>query len=95
MTPRPLVALSFALIVVASLAGVAHGGSPWPVDPSVEERPPDLPPWLIASRFGRPLDEPPREDVTAAGGLSDLDAVLLRDAPQPIEETPQRLLPAA
>ena len=91
MTPRPLVALSFALIVVASLAGVAHGGSPWPVDPSVEERPPDLPPWLIASRFGRPLDEPPREDVTAAGGLSDLDAVLLRDAPQPIEETPLTL----
>ncbi|HEU4439377.1 MAG TPA: hypothetical protein VFT36_09000 [Methylomirabilota bacterium] len=91
MNPRPLVALAFALIAVALFAGVAHGGSPWPVDPSVEERPSGLPPWLIASRLGRPLDEAPREDVTAAGGLGDLDAVLLRDTPPSIEEVPLTL----
>ena len=43
----------------------------------VEERPRDLPPWLFASRLGRPLDDRPRDD----SGLSDMSAVLLRDAP--------------
>ena len=76
---RPLVALLFTLIVFAVPAGVAHGGSRWPADASVEERPPDLPPWLIASRLSPSIDDPARADVMPAGGLSDLGAVLLRD----------------
>ena len=51
--------------------------SQWSEDPRVEERPPDLPPWLFASRLGQPLDDRPRDDA----GLSDIGAVLLRDAP--------------
>ncbi|HEY7038529.1 MAG TPA: hypothetical protein VID28_06755 [Methylomirabilota bacterium] len=76
---RPLVALVVTLIVVAVPAGMAHGGSLWPADSSVEERPPDLPPWLIASRLSPPTDDPTRGDTMPAGGLSDLGAVLLRD----------------
>ena len=82
---RPLVALAFALIAVALLVAVAHGGSQWPTDSSVDQRPPDLPPWLLASRLARPVDDPSREELMPAGGLSDLDAVMLRDRPEAIE----------
>ena len=77
---RPLIAFGIALLGIALPVGAARGASLGSVDPAVNERPPDLPPWLIASRLGRPLDEASREDGTAAG-LSDLGAVLLRDAP--------------
>jgi len=82
---RPLIVLAFAAIAVALPVAVAHGGSQWPVDSSVDDRPPDLPPWLIASRLGRSVDDPSREEVMPAGGLSDLGAVMLRDTPEPIE----------
>ena len=77
---RHFFALGIFFIGVALPVGIAHGGPQWPVDPGVEERPPDLPPWLIASRLGRPLDDDSRY-ATGGTGLSDLDAVLLRDAP--------------
>jgi hypothetical protein len=77
---RPLIALGIALVGIALPAGAARGASLGPGDPAVSERPPDLPPWLIASRLGRPLDDASREDGPAAG-LSDLGAVLLRDTP--------------
>jgi hypothetical protein len=79
---RPLVALVFTLIVVAVPASVAHGGSRWSADVSVEEGPPDLPPWLLASRLSPTVPDPAREDVMPAGGLSDLGAMLLRDTPE-------------
>jgi hypothetical protein len=82
---RPLLALVITLITIAVPGGMAHGGSQWPADASVDERPPDLPPWLIASRLGRAVDDPSRVDVMPAGGLSDLGAVLLRDTPDAIE----------
>jgi hypothetical protein len=88
MITRPLVVLAFVLIAVALPMGMAHGGSQWPADASVDELPPDLPPWLIASRLGRPLDDPARDDVS---GLSDLGAVLLRDTPGPVEADPLTL----
>ena len=75
MITRPLLAL--AVLIAIALPTTAAGESQWPEDPRVEERPPDLPPWLLASRFGRPLDDRPRDDA----GLSDMSAVLLRDAP--------------
>ena len=71
---RPLLALAI-LIALARPAVAAE--SQWSEDPRVEERPPDLPPWLLASRLGRPLEDRPRDDA----GLSDIGAVLLRDAP--------------
>lgn len=74
---RPLVALATWLIALALLVGAAHGESQWPADPGVEERPRDLPPWLLASRLGRPLEDRSRDDA----GLSDMSAVLLREAP--------------
>ncbi len=77
---RPLIVFGIALLGIALPVGVARGESLGAVDPAVNERPPDLPPWLIASRLGRPLDDASRENGTAAG-LSDLGAVLLRDAP--------------
>ncbi len=55
---RPLIVLAFAAIALALPVAVAHGGSQWPADSSVDERPPDLPPWLLASRLGRPVDDP-------------------------------------
>jgi hypothetical protein len=70
---RPLLALAIGLAVVASV-GAAHAGEP--EAPAVEERPRDLPPWLLASRLG-PLEESPRDYA----GLSDMSAVLLREAP--------------
>jgi hypothetical protein len=82
--PRVLV-LALAAIAFALPVAVAHGGSQWPADSSVDERPPDLPPWLLASRLGRPVEDPSREDVMPAGGLSDLGAVLLRDTPDAVE----------
>jgi hypothetical protein len=82
---RPLISLGIVLLAIALPLGAARGASQWPVDPAVTERPPDLPPWLIASRLGRPLDDGSRErdDAIGAAGLSDLDAVLLRGAPGP------------
>ena len=71
---RPLLAL--AILIALALPAVA-AESQWSEDPRVEERPPDLPPWLLASRLGRPLEDRPRDDA----GLSDIGAVLLRDAP--------------
>lgn len=81
----PFVAFALALIAVALPVAVAHGGSQWPAESSVDERPPDLPPWLLASRLGRSVDDPSRDDVMPAGGLSDLAAVMLRDTPGAIE----------
>lgn len=72
---RPLLALATLIAIAAPT--VAAGEALWPEDPPVEERPRDLPPWLLASRLGRPLEDPPRD----AAGLSDMSAVLLRDAP--------------
>jgi hypothetical protein len=72
---RPLLAL--ATLIAIALPAPAAGESQWPENPRVEERPPDLPPWLFASRLGRPLEDGPRDDA----GLSDMSAVLLRDAP--------------
>lgn len=88
---RPLIVLAFAAIALALPVAVAHGGSQWPADSSVDERPPDLPPWLLASRLGRPVDDPSREDVMPTGGLSDLEAVMLRDTPGAIEADPLTL----
>lgn len=87
---RPLIALGILLAGLALPAGAARGGSRWPVDPTVDDRPPDLPPWLIASRLGRPIDDTGRDDAID-GGLSDLGAVLLRDAPRPVEADPLTL----
>jgi hypothetical protein len=87
---RPLIALTIVLIGFALPVGVACGESPWPVDSDGEERPPDLPPWLMASRLSRPPDDVSRDD--GAGGLSDLGAVLLREAPAgPIDPDPLTL----
>jgi len=72
---RPLLAL--ATLIAIALPTVAEGEPLWPENPRVEERPRDLPPWLIASRLGQPVEDRPRGDA----GLSDMSAVLLRDAP--------------
>ena len=80
---RPLAALAILLLAVVLPVGAVQAGELSPVDPGVAERPPDLPSWLIASRLGRPLDDTARDDAMTAAGLSDLDAVLLRDAPAP------------
>jgi len=86
---RRLITLGIALIGIALPVGIAQGGPQWPVDPAVEERPPDLPPWLIASRLGRPLDDASRYDASGPAGLSDLGAVLLRELPsEAIEPDP-------
>ena len=82
MTRSTPIAFAILLLALALPVGLAHAGEEWPVDPGVAERPPDLPSWLIASRLGRPLDDS-RDDGTARAfsGLTDLGAVLLRDAP--------------
>jgi hypothetical protein len=77
---RPLLAL--ATLIAIAPPSVAAGESQWLDDSHseesrIEERPRDLPPWLFASRLGRPLEDRPRDD----SGLSDMSAVLLRDAP--------------
>ncbi|MGH7367195.1 MAG: hypothetical protein ACREKQ_09170 [Candidatus Rokuibacteriota bacterium] len=86
---RPLIALATCLIAVALPAGAPRAESQWPEQSSVEERPRDLPPWLLASRLGPPLEDRPRGYWD---GLSDMGAVLLRDAPiMPIEPDPLTL----
>jgi hypothetical protein len=74
--------LAVATLISIALPSIAAGESQWLDDPRseeprIEERPRDLPPWLFASRLGRPLDDRPRDE----SGLSDMTAVLLRDAP--------------
>src|SRR5258707_187696 len=89
---RPLIALATLLLSLALPVGIAHAGEPWPVDPGVAERPPDLPSWLIASRLGRPLDDTSRDDAMGSSGLSDLGAVLLREGPgAPVNPDPLTL----
>ena len=89
---RPLAALATLLLAVVLPVGAAHAGELSPVDPGIAERPPDLPSWLIASRLGRPLDDTARDDAMMGAGLSDLGAVLLRDAPtSPISSDPLTL----
>jgi hypothetical protein len=80
---RSLFALAIAVTAIA-LAAPARAGEQ---DATVKERPHDLPPWLFAARL-RPLDEVSRYDTA---GLSDLGAVLLRDAPEPVEADPLTL----
>jgi hypothetical protein len=75
MLTRPLLALATCLIALALSAGTAHGESA-EADAAVEARPRDLPPWLLASRLA-PLEDGSRD----AAGLSDMSAVLLREAP--------------
>src|SRR5512143_3793001 len=90
---RPLNILATLLLAVVLPVGAAHAGEPSAVDPGISERPPDLPSWLIASRLGRPLDDTPtRDDAMLGSGLSDLGAVLLRDAPtSPVTSDPLTL----
>lgn len=88
---HPLLAL--AILIAIAWPSVAAGESRSLEDalfeePRVEERPRDLPPWLFASRLGRPLEDRPRED----SGLSDMSALLLRDPPSaPIQSDPLTL----
>src|SRR5262249_8513832 len=85
-----LIAIGTLLIAAALPVGGARAQTESPVAPGVNERPPDLPPWLIASRLGRPLDDASRDD--APSGLSDLGAVLLREGPSaPVESDPLTL----
>src|SRR6185503_4830436 len=86
---RPLTAVTIMLLMLALPPGVAHATDDSPVDQGVAERPPDLPSWLIASRLGRPLDD--GEDGMGGDGLRDLDAVLLRQAPAPVQPAPLTL----
>jgi len=88
---RPLVALAILLIGTVLPLGVAHGGPLWPGDTTFDERPSDLPPWLLAPRLGRPLEDPSRDDLGGAGELSDLGALLLRAAPEPLVGDPLTL----
>jgi len=74
---RPLVTLATCLILIGLPAGAAPSESVWPAETGIEERPRDLPPWLLASHFGRAQEEGFRDSA----GLSDMSAVLLRDAP--------------
>jgi hypothetical protein len=89
-TLRPLIALGSCLIALALPVVAARGASLGPVDsaPAVEERPPDLPPWLIASRLGRPLDDRSRDGGEGPAVLSDVDAVLSRDSATVVETDP-------
>jgi len=82
MMTRSTIAFAILLLALALPMGLARAGEEWPVDPGVAERPPDLPSWLIASRLGRPLDDSRDDGISGAfSGLTDLGAVLLRDAP--------------
>ncbi|HJR03096.1 MAG TPA: hypothetical protein VKA83_15785 [Methylomirabilota bacterium] len=77
---RPLLTLATFLAMALPTAAAAESqwlDDPRQDEPAIEERPRDLPPWLFASRLGRPLEDRPRDDA----GLSDMSAVLLRDAP--------------
>jgi hypothetical protein len=88
---RPLLALATLLALASPPAAAAESQSlddPRQEEPVVEERPRDLPSWLFASRLGRPLEDRPRDDA----GLSDMSAVLLRDAPgAPVQSDPLTL----
>jgi hypothetical protein len=86
---RPLIVFGSCLIALALPVAAARGASLGPADssPAVEERPPDLPPWLIASRLGRPLDDRSR-DGEGPAVLSDVDAVLSRDSATVVETDP-------
>src|SRR5262245_299983 len=88
MITRPLLVLAFTLIALTLPVGTAHGGSQWPADAAVDELPPDLPPWLVASRLGRQLDDPARDDVS---GLRAPGAVPLPATPARIEPDPLTL----
>jgi hypothetical protein len=46
---RPLIPFATLLLALALPVGIAHAGEPWPADPVVAERPPDLPSWLISA----------------------------------------------
>src|SRR6266850_3531042 len=91
MITRPLLALATLIARALPTAAAAEPQSldhPRQEEPAVEERPRDLPPWLFASRLGRPLEDRPRDDA----GLSDMSAVLLRDAPgTPVQSDPLTL----
>ena len=78
---RPLLALVACWVAVALPAGRPHAESLRPEEPEVEERPRDLPSWLLASRLGRSLDDDSREP-----GLSDMSAILMREAPTTMVE---------
>ena len=86
---RPLTVVAILLLLLAPMLGVAHAADDSPVDSGVAERPPDLPSWLIASRLGRPVDD--GDEGMGGGGLRDLDAVLLRQAPTTIQPDPLTL----
>src|SRR5258705_6433920 len=80
MITRPLLALATLIALALPTAAAAESQSldhPRQEEPAVEERPRDLPPWLFASRLGRPLEDRPGD----AAGLSAMSGVLLRDAP--------------
>ena len=50
---RLLLALVACWVAVALPAGRPHAESLRPEEPEVEERPRDLPSWILASRLGR------------------------------------------
>lgn len=78
---RLLLAVGICSTVIALATGVAPGESLEP-EAAVVERPRELPPWLLASRLGRPVDDGARDGA----GLSDMSAVLLREAPASLIE---------
>jgi hypothetical protein len=86
---RSLTAVLILLLLLAPPLGVARATDDSAVDSGVAERPTDVPSWLIASRLGRPAGE--GDDEVGGGGLRDLDAVLLRESPTPIEPDPLTL----
>lgn len=75
MLTRRSLALATCLIALVLSAGVARGDSA-DGEAALEMRPRDLPPWLLAARLA-PLEDGSRPDA----GLSDMSAVLLREAP--------------
>ena len=63
---RPLLALATLLALAPPPPAATESQSlddPRQEEPVVEERPRDLPPWLFASRLGRPLEDRPRDDA--------------------------------
>jgi hypothetical protein len=86
MLTHRLLVLATCLIAIAASAAAARGESA-EADAAVDARPRDLPPWLLASRLT------PVEDSSGyEAGLSDMSAVLLREAPaDPVEADPLTL----
>jgi hypothetical protein len=78
---RPVVVLGGLLLGIALPIGAAHGGPSWPMGSTAREEPPDLPEWLVAPALVRAPNEASPEEAMGAAGLSDLDAMLLREAP--------------